>query len=438
MMKITCRKMGINGEGIGYIDRVPVFCDGVLPGETAEVEITEKHETYMRAAVKKIIRFSPARQRCDCRCQKACGGCPLFIMKYEEQLKWKKELLAEALLKYGNVKRHFIREFRPSPQITGYRNQCRLPAAMFDGKLVTGMYKAGSNHFMSVAECAVHDPLLEAVRKDVLNVLNAHKIKAYDGKTRKGIRGIMVRVMDEQAHVTLITGKEKLNEETVSDLMRIPYVKGLHQSVNTEKNPVSLLTSVKTVTGEEQMEISVHGIQLRLSPDSFFQLNRPQAEKLYETAVSKIDKCNLMVEAYCGVGAMSLMAANKAKEIIGIESVKNAVRNAEENARINHITNAKFLCADAADGLYKAARSGEVDCLLADPPRSGMDDNMIEAIMKVLPKKIIYISCNPATLARNLKELKHHYHVESVIPFDMFPNTPHIESITVLERDNYE
>ncbi len=429
--------MGINGEGIGYIDRVPVFCDGVLPGETAEVEITEKHETYMRAAAKKIIRFSPVRERCDCRCQKACGGCPLFIMKYEEQLKWKKELLAEALLKYGNVKRHFIREFRPSPQITGYRNQCRLPAAMFDGKLVTGMYKAGSNHFMSVAECAVHDPLLETVRKDVLRVLNDHRIRAYDAKTRKGIRGVMVRVLDEQAHVTLITGKEKLNDETISDLMHIPYVKGVHQSVNTEKNPVSLLTSVKTIAGDDQMEISVHGIQLRLSPDSFFQLNRPQAEKLYETAVSKIDRCGLLVEAYCGVGAMSLMAAGKAKEIIGIESVRNAVRNAEENARINHITNAKFLCADAADGLYKAARNGEIGCLLADPPRSGMDDNMIEAIMKVLPKKIIYISCNPATLARNLKELKHHYHVESVIPFDMFPNTPHIESITVLERDNY-
>ena len=437
-MKILCKKMGINGEGIGYIEKTPVFCEGVLPGETAEVRVIESKKTYMRAEAEKILRRSPARIRSVCRYQKSCGGCALMTMKYEEQLKWKKEILAEALLKYGNVKRHFIREFKAAECTTGYRNQCRLPVSFFDGELVTGMYQTNSNHFMTIRDCPAHDPALESFRKKILKVLNRHQMKAYDNRSRRGIRGLMIRVLDETAHVTLITGKESIPQEVIDDLMNIDGLKGVHQSVNTEKNTVGLLgKAVKTIAGEDKITVSIHDIDLRLSPDSFFQLNRAQAEKLYETAVSKIDSCDTLVEAYCGVGAMSLMAASKAKQVIGIENVANAVKNAEENASLNNISNASFLCADAAVGLYKAASRYEIGCLLADPPRAGMDEAMIEAIMKVLPKKIIYISCNPATLAKNLKELKHHYHVESIIPFDMFPNTPQIESITVLERDNY-
>ena len=437
-VKITCRKMGINGEGIGYADRMPVFCEGALPGETAEVRITEKKDRYMHGEAEKIIRYSPARVKSICRFQKSCGGCPLMIMKYDEQIKWKTELLAEALFKYGNVKRHFIRDFRRAKHTEAYRNQCRLPVSEFDGELVTGMYQANSNHFMTVRSCPVHDPLLEAVRTGVLRVLNSHHLRAYNPKTRRGIRGLMIRVLDEKAHVTLITGKESIPQEVIAGLMEIDHLAGLHQSVNTEKNTVGLLgKTVRTIAGEEKLALNIHGIHLLLSPDSFFQLNRAQAEMLYETAVTKIDACGTLVEAYCGVGAMSLMAASKAEKVIGIENVPNAVRNAEENASLNNIANASFICADAAEGLYKTAARHQIDCLLADPPRAGMDDAMIEAVMKVLPKKIIYISCNPATLAKNLKELKHHYHVESIIPFDMFPNTPQIESITILERDNY-
>lgn len=186
------------------------------------------------------------------------------------------------------------------------------------------------------------------------------------------------------------------------------------------------------------MPVTMGGVTISLSPESFFQLNVPQAEKMYETAVSKIDPCGTLVEAYCGVGVMSLMAASKAQHVIGIESVPKAIRNAKANAEANHIDHCEFWCMDAAEGLYKAAAKSSVDTLLVDPPRSGMDAKMIETILKVKPKKIIYISCSPSTLGKNLNDLKHQYHPVTILPFDLFPHTPHVESITVLERDNYD
>ena len=183
------------------------------------------------------------------------------------------------------------------------------------------------------------------------------------------------------------------------------------------------------------MTVHLKDIDLQLSPDSFFQLNKPQAERLYELAIQKIDPCDSLVEAYCGVGAMSIMAADKAKSVIGIESVEAAVNNAEANALLNHVDDhVRFLCKDASEGMQYVLSRKNVDVLLADPPRSGMDEAMINTILSSSIRKIVYISCNPATLGKNIKDLKKEYDVRTVIPFDMFPGTPHIESITVLER----
>ena len=221
--------------------------------------------------------------------------------------------------------------------------------------------------------------------------------------------------------------------------MSIDGMTGVFQSINTDKKAVAIFGSaVHKLAGEDTMPVKIGDITLSLAPESFFQLNVVQAQEMYKMAVSKIDKCNTLVEAYCGVGAMSLLAHKKAKHIIGIESIPSAVANANENAKKNGIENAQFICDDAAEGLKKIAKEREVDVLLVDPPRSGMDDKMLDAIAQALPKKIIYISCNPSTLAKNLKVLKHNYHVTTILPYDLFPHTPHIESITVLERDNYK
>ena len=434
-MKLKFVKIGINGEGIGFHNRMPVLCDGVLPGETAEVEIIDQKKTYAKAKLLKIIEHSPNRRKPFCRYYDECGACALMHAKSEYQTACKKELLEEALYKYGNVKRHFVRRFHESELTSGYRNQCKLPVSENNGKLVTGMYKPGTNYFTEIPSCLMHDPALEKARRQILDVLNRYHMKAYDAKEEKGIRYLILRHLNKQTQCTLITGKDRIPHACINDLMKIENMTSLFQSVNTETKGTAFFgTTPSLLAGRETIEVSLKGIKLFLSPESFFQLNFTQAEKMYETAVSKVDPCGLLVEAYCGVGAMSLMASKKAEQVIGIEYIQDAVDNAKENARQNGIRNCDFIAADAADGLYKAARLRAVDCLLADPPRSGMDENMLDAILKVLPKKIIYISCNPATLAKNLKVLKQNYLVETIIPFDLFPNTPHVETITVLTR----
>ena len=434
-MELQIKRMGINGEGIAYIDRKPVFIDGALPEEVVEADITLDKPNYSRAALKQVVTPSKDRVKPACGLAEKCGGCPLMCLRYPAQLKYKKELLAEALYKYGNVKRNLIRDVRQSEYITGYRNACKMPMQMSHGELTAGMYAAGTNHYRPVRDCLIHHPDLEDARREVLKVLNAHHAKAFEEKSRYGFRNLIMRRTDDGIQVLFVTGKGRMHDDLVADIMKIPNIVSLYHSVLLDPKGVEMIgNTVTLLAGRETADIKVADITLSLSPEAFFQLNTEQAEQLYTTAVSKIDPCDTIVEAYCGVGAISLLAAKKAQRIIGIESVQKAVDNAVMNAEKNNIRNVEFLCADASVGLYRAARGGLPDCLIADPPRSGMDDKMLAAIADVLPKKIIYISCNPATLGKNLKELKHNYHVVTVIPFDMFPHTPLIESITVLER----
>lgn len=437
-MKLKFKKMGINGEGIGYIDHKPVFCDGVLPYEEAEIDIIEQKKNYAKAQLKKITWFSKERIKTD-YAYYVEEGCPLFIMKYEAQLKYKKQILEETLLKYGNVKSHFVRDFHPSPITLGYRSQCKLPVQESRGHVVTGMYVPGTNHFHPIKRSLIQSEALENARIQIMKLVDHSHLHAYDAKQEKGLRYLVLRVIDGSMQCTLVTGKDKVHKELVEDIMKIDGMCGLFQSINTDPKAVSIFGSkIHKLAGEDTMQVKLHDISLHLAPESFFQLNVQQAQDMYQTAVSKIDKCNTLVEAYCGVGAMSLLAHKKAKHIIGIESVESAVNNANENAKLNGIDNATFICEDAAIGIQKIAQERTIDTLLVDPPRSGMDEAMLEAIEKALPKKIIYISCNPATLAKNLKILKHNYHVATIIPYDLFPHTPHIETITVLERDNYK
>ena len=437
-MKLTFRKMGINGEGIAYINHTPVFCDGVFPGESAEVEIVEDHPKYKKAVLKKITWFSKERIRTTYPYYVE-EGCPLFPMKYPAQLSHKKQLLEEAVWKYARVKDHFVRDIHGSEITLGYRSQCKLPVQTSGGQLMTGMYVPGTNHFHPIRKSMIQDPVLERSRKYILRCLNQCDFKAYDEKKQKGLRYLVIRAIDGKVQCTLVTGKDTVSRELIDQIMRTDGMTGLFQSVNTDRKYLSVFgSSVVRLAGEDTMPVMINGITLQLSPESFFQLNISQARSLYEMAVSKIDPCQTLVEAYCGVGAMSLLAHDKADKIYGIESVKKAVVNAEQNAENNHIENTEFLCMDAAKGLLKIASERKIDCLVADPPRSGMDDAMIHAILQTKPKKIIYISCNPATLGRNLNDLKHQYHVVTIIPYDMFPHTPHVESLTVLERDNYD
>ena len=433
MVRIRIKKIGINGEGIGFKDKLPVFCDGALKGELVDVTITNDFKKYKIAKLNKIIESSDKRRKPPCLHADSCQACPLMIEERKEQLKDKRDLLIEALHKYANINSKLVRNIHSKDEFH-YRNQCKLPIKEIDGKLVSGMYKPKSNSFISISNCLVHDKKLEIVRKEVLDILNKHHFKAYNKKLKRGIRYIVIRSFEE-TQLTIITGNNtKISKECLDDLMKIDSLTGIFQSINTTKNDPSIFGSkVIKLVGKDTIELPISDYKLSLSPAAFFQLNTEQAKALYEMVVSKIDKCDVLVEAYAGIGAMSLLASSKANEVYAIEYNEDAIKDGKLIAANNNIQNIEYICNDASKGLYKVARMKDIDTLLVDPPRSGLDTNMINAIQNILPKRIVYVSCNPSTLAKNLNILKKNYHIRTIIPFDLFPNTPLVESITVLD-----
>lgn len=430
-MKLLFVRMGINGEGIAYFHRQPVFCPGVLPGEEADVEIVEQHATYARARLKRLLSKSPDRVQNALSQEQRCSGAALSLLNPQAQLQAKQELLAESLWKYGHVSRDLIRPCKASPSMH-YRSACKLPVRRIDGQLVNGMYEPGTNHFVPFTQFSDHTEELETLRLQVLAVLNRYELPVFSSREQAGLRYLVLRSIQHQAQLTLVSGRMSFPAEMIQELQALPGMTGVFQSINDRRRGTAIFGTVpRLLAGQEHLPFSLHGLSLEIRPASFFQLNLEQAERLYETAVQKIDPCEELVEAYCGIGVMSLMAQARARHITGIESIADAVKDARENARRNQITNVDFVTGDAAEVF---ATLKNVDTLLVDPPRTGLNEAMIEAVLQSSVERIIYVSCNPATLGRNLKELKHKLEVRTVIPFDMFPNTPQIESLTVLSR----
>ena len=426
--------MGINGEGIAYIDQKPVFIPGLLPGETADIQITEDNRSFKRAKPVRITRTSPYRRKPASEEEYLSGGAELAILDYEQQLYWKNALLEEALWKYGHVNRKLIRDMHASPSPAGYRNECKLPVGLKDGKLAMGLYRTGSNHFIPVEHFSTHTRELEEIRLQVLEILQNSRLKPFDIKTGHGLRFVVIRCIQNQCQLTLVTGKDQISQTLIDELAGIEHMVTVAQSINDRRKTTGIFGATKILAGSETICIEMHGLKLRLSPESFFQMNTEQAEKLYDMVIQKLDACDHLFEGYCGIGTMSLMAKDKARKITGAEFSEQAVTNAKANTEMNRVPNVSFVCADSAEAFRQALKSREIDCVLVDPPRSGLDDNMVSALLHSKVKRIIYVSCNPATLGKNLKELKKAYDVRTIIPYDMFPDTPLVEAICVLER----
>lgn len=435
-MKVTIKKTGINGEGIGYIDRMPVFVPQALIGEEVEIRIVDKQKRYATAELLRVVKSSKNRIRPKCFIQNTCGACPLMIARYPAQLEYKQDLLKQSLIKYAQIDPRKVARVKASEDVFGYRNQFKLPCAMEEGRLVSGLFMPNSNYFIDVKKCWIHEDGLERVRMDIMHVLNTHDCVSYNPHDKKGIRNLVVRGFDNRYQCTIVTGNEELDERLISDLMRIKGLTSLWQSIHTiKKTPEVFGNKMMHLAGETSLAMELDGLKLRISPRSFFQLNSKQAVQLYRTIASMVKENNeLIVEAYSGIGAISLYLKDKAKEIIGIESIKDAVVNANQNAALNGCEHVSFLCDDAANKLTYLSKKRSIDVLVVDPPRSGLDDAMLECILRSKIKNIIYVSCNPATLGKNLAVLCSRYNVDRIQPIDIFPHTPHVETVVQLVR----
>lgn len=426
--------MGINGDGIGYDHGVPVFIPGALMHETVDVKITQEKEKYKTAKLIRVIRKSKDRVEPECRYCDSCRACTLMHLKYERQLNYKKQTLKQALKKYADIDMPV--SIIKNDNIYHYRNKFKLPFGMEKGKIVTGMYESERGRFVPIEDCIIHEEVLEKVRKQILEIMNKYKLKAYNERTREGYRSLIMRTFNNKIALVFVVGDNTNLEPMLSDLTRIEEVSSIYYSVNTNKKYINALENdLVHVFGKNCLNARINGLKLVFTPKSFFQLNTRQAEVLYDEAVSLIDENDEEVlEAYCGVGVMSLMAARKAKHVTGVEIVPDAIDNAKKNARYNKIDNVDFIVGDSGSVMEEISKEKQLDCLIVDPPRTGLDEKMINSILNSNAKKLIYVSCNPSTLAKNLNVLKEYYNIESIRAIDVFSNTEHVETIVYLTR----
>lgn len=428
-MKSVIKKWGINGEGIVFHNKKPVFIEGAIPTEKVSYHIIQEYKTYSIGELDRVEQESSFRRYPVCQYANICSGCSLMHVKYKGQCKMKEQILKQSLKKYAKYD-GVIEPICKNINNLGYRNSCKLPLRVIKGKLVSGMYKKNSNDFVAIDHCLIHSKYIENVRKQILDVINNYEMSL----NKSLFKSLVIKEFNEKMQVVLVSEPMDICQGLIDQICNIEGIVSLWQSIKTDHSVDVFGNEMKHLALEKKIDLFIDGLQLSLLPRSFFQLNTTQAIELYRYVSSLVDSCDLLVEAYCGIGAMSLFCAKKAKRVIGIEYIDDAVKNAKENAKINNITNATFICGDAGEELKNISNDHEIDTLIVDPPRTGLDHVMIDAILASKPQNIIYVSCNPSTLAKNIVSLNKQYQLMKVKPFDLFSQTQHVECIALIQR----
>ena len=436
--------LGSSGEGVGKYEGFTIFVKGALPEESVEVTITLVKKSYAVGRLERIITASPERVQPACPVYEACGGCQLQHLSYKGQLAVKRQQVQDALTRIG----HLNVEVLPvlgAANPWSYRNKMQFPAAInAEGELQIGCYATATHSVIDTESCLISQEANNAIMKTVRTWMKHYNISAYDEKTGKGIvRHIMGRVgvhSGEVMAVIITSGYELPHRAVLIEWLKryVPGLVSVVQNINKKQTNVVMGPKTKLLYGSETIKDSLGSLSFHISAQSFFQVNSEQAEKLYNKALefAALSGDETVVDVYCGTGTISLYLARHAKKVYGIEIVAPAVENAKKNAEENNCQNAEFILGDAAVELPKLLNSGvEPDVILVDPPRAGCEEKVLAAIAGVRPRRIVYVSCGPASLARDLAYLEEHgYKTMLVQPVDMFPATSHIENVVLLEQ----
>ncbi len=435
-----CVDYTYDGKGIVKGEGVTVFVPNIIRGEKAKVEIVHKSNNQTLGVVKEFIKTEPNRVTPKCRFFKECGGCALQHMDYASQLAFKKEHVKECLAKIGHINME-VNDTLGMEVPYNYRNKTQVPFSSKKGKIRYGFYKQDTHDVVQFDKCLIQTTLADEVLQYTKELMTKFKIEAYDEDKRKGvIRHVLVRVgvHTNEAMIVLVTNVDNFPNRKllVKELLKkFPSVKTIVQNINHRDTNVILGEKEFTLFGKGYIEDYILGVKFKISSKSFYQVNPTQTEVLYSKAIemAKLDKNDLIIDTYCGIGTIGLIASKHVNRVLGVEIVKEAIVDAKNNANINDIKNATFVCDDAARFMVDLSIANEtVDVIFLDPPRKGLDTSLIESVLKLKPRKVVYISCNPSTLARDLAYLKELYNITEVQPVDMFPHTYHVETIVLL------
>ncbi len=439
--------MTVNGDGIGKADGYPLFVKGAVTGDVAEVIVTKTNKTYGFARLSRIVEPSVHTRQPICPHFDNCGGCNLMHMSYEGQLKTKSGFVSGNLAKIGGYPEdsYEYEGIIGADNIYNYRNKAQFPVSMQGGRAVCGFYKNKTHELVPCNNCSIQNEAINTAVSVVLEFINKYKIPVYNEKSHKGIvRHIYVRCTDNDELMVVLAAnshKKIQNSDILANMLcgKVK-LKSLVQNVNTAKSNVVLGYNNITLWGDDFVTTEINDIKFLISPNSFFQVNYEQMQKLYGKAkeYAELDKTKTVFDLYCGVGSISLFMADSCKKVVGVEIVDAAIQNAKQNAIANGIDNAEFFCGDCGEVVDKLINDGySADVVIVDPPRKGCDEKTLSLINDISPKTLVYVSCNSATLARDVAILRNYgYVLKKACAVDLFPNSTHCEAVALLTKNN--
>ncbi|WP_040195865.1 23S rRNA (uracil(1939)-C(5))-methyltransferase RlmD [Candidatus Soleaferrea massiliensis] len=431
------------GNGVAKHDGFAVFIPNTAVGDRAQVRIVKVLSSYAFGRVERLI--SPSKDRTDpgCAVFGRCGGCTLRHIGYETELQLKYKWVANHLRRIGGI------EVVPEPilhtgRTAGYRNKAQYPVRVEDGRVMTGFFAKRSHRIAASDLCDLQPALFEDILKEIRTFAEKQKIPVYDEQTHRGcLRHIYLRLAEKTGQVMVclvLSGKGMPKEKLLVKRLtaRFPQIHSIMVNVNQKKTNVILGDSCRTIYGADYIVDELCGVKLCLSPLTFYQVNRDAAELLYRQAqeYAQLTGEETLLDLYCGAGSIGLSMAHRVKKLIGVEVVEAAVENARQNAKLNGIGNARFFCADASSAAKRLAEEGtKPDVVIVDPPRKGCDKSVIESIVRMAPKRVVMISCNSATAARDCRAFEEMgYQVIKARPVDLFPRTGHVECVVLLTK----
>ncbi len=445
VIQIEIDDLAFGGDRVGHYQGLAVFLDKGIPGEIVKAKIVFVKKNYARGKVYNIKRKSQDRHKPRCPVYEDCGGCQLQELNYNKQLLYKKKMVDDALQRIGEID-------KKTNCVIGceypwhYRNKAQFPLTKTaEGQIRAGFYKRGSHRVVVNERCPIQHQLINRIAEKTIKKLNTYEeLTVYNENNNRGLlRHLVIRVgiCTNQALLVLVTNKEEfpyLKEIADNLIEEIPELMGVMQNINNQKTNVIFGESTKLIAGKNKIIDYIGNVKYSISPDSFFQVNTLQAEKLYNVIRDFADlKGNTVCDCYCGIGSIGLYLADKAKKVIGIEKNKSAIKMARKNASLNKIDNIKYILGKVNEGLNKFVNNNDqINIFIFDPPRKGLKEEVIAKTLKLKPDKIVYVSCNPSTQARDLKILSEEYILDKIQAIDMFPQTYHVETVALLKRDN--
>ncbi len=447
IVELTITAIDDDGYGTARVDGLAYKIGGALPGDVIRAKVDHASFGTVTGHLHKLLQFSPLRsKRPPCANSAECLGCPLIAMRYTDQKVWKRGMILNELAKYPVLAGVTVHPLMSPDRLIHYRNSAKLVVAGKHSEPFLGIYCRSSHDVYDLEECPIHHPLINRVMSVARRGITKLKVPIYNPRSKMGLlRYLVIRVseFEQKAMVVLITAEKSYNEiHHLAKFIRdaLPEVEVIASNVNSSDGNVIFGQKDTFLTPKHFLTEQVGEVYVQISPRSFFQVNTAGARLIYEKVKewAALDKESTVLDMYCGIGGIGLFLADQAKQVIGIEVVEEAVADARKNARLNGFRNCRFEAGDAADLLEELEESGErVDVVVLNPPRKGCDEDVLKSVASLSPRRVVYVSCSPESLMRDLNILKQQgYTCREIQPVDMFPQTVHVENVALLEKSD--